>query len=93
MVRAGLQGASVPVRPTSHGRRHSHGCLPTQTQSSTAGPRGAEAAKWLREASSTGQSRSSDQHSCSQHRSTLHQSELWWHWGPLSSELCSGTFP
>ena len=53
MVRDGLQVASVPVRLTSHGRRCSHDHLPSQIESPSAGPRGAEVAKWLREDSST----------------------------------------
>ena len=83
----------MPVRPTSHGRRCSHGCSPSWTLSSSAWPRGAEAGKWLREDSSTRQSRSWDWPSHSWHRSTLHQSELQWHQSPLPPEPCFGTFP
>ena len=65
MARAGLWDASVPARPTSWGRRCSHGHSSSWTQSPSAGPKGAEAAKWLREDSLMSCSRSRGWCSCS----------------------------
>ena len=79
--------------PHSCSRRHCHDCSPTQTQSPSARPGTAEAAKWLREDSSVRWPRSHDWHSSSQHRSTLHQSKLWWHWNPLPLEPLSQNSP
>ena len=58
---------------------------------SSAGPRGVEAARWLREDLSTRQSRSRDQCSYSWHRITVNWSELQWCQSPLPPEPCLGT--
>ena len=49
MTRVGLREGLAPARPTSHSQRCSHCCLSSQTQSPSAGPWGAEAAKQPRE--------------------------------------------
>ena len=78
MVRAHLKGTSVSARPTSQDSRCCCNCMPSWTESPSAGPRGAEVAKQLKEDSSTRQSRCRGPFCCSRSRSTLHKSELQW---------------
>ena len=83
----------MSARSTSQGRRCSCNCSPSQTQSPSARPRGVEVATWLKEDSSTRQSRSRGQCSHSRHRSTCHRTESWWHQSPLLPGPHSGTSP
>ena len=79
MARAGIQSKPRLARPTARSRRHSHSCSTSLAFFSSAGPLGAESAKWLREDHSTRQEGSRSWCYLSGDRLRCHPSPLpWW---------------